>query len=48
VHAVGKHQRLPDDPAAVADLLHLGIQPQVRIAALERPVAEGVDLFVEA
>src|SRR5262249_34951170 len=48
VHAVGEHERLADDAAAITDLLHLGIKPQVRVAALERPVAEGVDLLVEA
>jgi hypothetical protein len=31
------------DAAAVADLLDLGVEPQVGVAALERPVAEGVD-----
>ena len=48
VHGVGEHQRLADDAAAVADLLDLGVEPQVRVAALERPVAERVDLLVEA
>jgi hypothetical protein len=48
VHAVGKHQCFAHDAAAVADLLDLGVQPQVRVAALERPVAEGVDLLVQA
>ena len=47
VHAVRDHQALADDAAAVAHLLHLGIEPQVGIAALERAAAEGVDLFVE-
>ena len=48
VHAVGEHEALAHDAASVSDLLHLGVQPQVRIAALERPVAEGVDLLVQA
>ena len=38
VHGVGEHQRLPDDAATVADLLDLGVKPQVRVAALERPL----------
>ena len=38
---------LAHDAAAVSDLLHLGVEPEVRVAALERPVAEGVDLLVE-
>jgi hypothetical protein len=33
VHAVGEHERFPDDAAAVADLLDLGVEPQVRVAA---------------
>jgi hypothetical protein len=48
VHRVGEHQALAHDAAAVADLLHLRVQPQVGVAALERPVAEGVDLLVQA
>jgi hypothetical protein len=48
VHAVGEHQRLAHDAATVSDLLDLGVKPQVWVAALERPVAEGVDLLVEA
>ncbi len=48
VHGVGKHERLPHHPAAVADLLDLRVQPQVRVAALERPVAERLHLFVQA
>ena len=47
VHGVGEHQCLPDDLVAVADLLHLRVEPQVRIRAFERPVAKGVDLLVE-
>jgi hypothetical protein len=48
VDAVGEHQRLADNAAAVADALDLGVEPQVRVAALQRPVAERVDLLVEA
>jgi hypothetical protein len=47
VHAVGEHERLPDDAAAVSDLLDLGVKPQVGVAALQRSVAERVDLLVE-
>jgi hypothetical protein len=48
VHAIGEHQRFTHDAAAVSDLLDLRVQPQVGVAALERPVAERVDLLVEA
>ena len=37
-----------EEEAAVADLLDLRVQPQVRVAALERPCPEGFDLLVEA
>src|SRR6266536_5274629 len=40
VDAVGEHEALAQDAAAVPYLLDLGVQPQVRVAALERPVAE--------
>ena len=40
VHSVGEHQALAHDAAAVADLLDLGVEPQVQVAALERPRAE--------
>jgi hypothetical protein len=42
------HQAFADDAAAVADLLHLRVQPQVRVAPLERPVAKRLHLLVEA
>ena len=48
VHGIGEHQRLADDAPAVADLLDLRIQPQIRVAALQRPAAERLDLLVEA
>jgi hypothetical protein len=47
VHAVGEHERLADDAAAVADALDLRVQPQIRVAALERPVTERVHLLVQ-
>ena len=48
VHAVGDDQALPDDAAAVPDLLDLRIEEQVGVAALERPLSERLDLLVEA
>jgi hypothetical protein len=48
VHAVGEHQRVAHDAAAVSDLLDLGVEPEVGVAALERAVAERVDLLVPA
>jgi hypothetical protein len=48
VHAVRDHQALADDAAAVADLLDLGVEPQIGVAALERSCPEGFDLLVEA
>ncbi len=48
VHPIGQHQRLAHDAAAVSDLLHLRVKPEVRVAALQRAVAEGVDLLVES
>jgi hypothetical protein len=44
---VGDDDALRHDPAAVPDLLDLGVDKQVRVAALERPLAEGLDLVVE-
>jgi hypothetical protein len=48
VHAVGDHQRLVAHPAGLADPLHLGVQPQVGIGALQRPLAEDPDLLIQA
>ena len=47
VDGVGDDQRLGAHVAAVADLELLGVQPQVGVGALQRPLAEGVDLLVE-
>ena len=47
VNAVGDHDRLADDPAAVSDLLDLRVEPQVGVLALERPLSERLDLLVE-
>ena len=48
VHPVGEHERLPDDAARVAHLLHLGVEPEVGVAALERAASEGLHLLVQA
>ena len=47
VHAVGDHQRLLAHAAGLAHPLDLGVQPEVRVAALERPLAERRDLLVQ-
>ena len=47
MHAVRDHQRLVDYAPAVADLLDLGVQEQVRVAALQRARAERVDVLIE-
>ena len=48
VDGIGDHERLRADVAAVADLDVLGVQPQVRVVALERPPPERLDLLVES
>ena len=47
MHTVGDHQRLVDHAAAVADLLDLGVEEQVRVAALQRPRPERVDVLIQ-
>jgi hypothetical protein len=47
VDAVGDHQGLVADPARLADPLHLGVQPQIRVGALQRPLPEDPDLLVQ-
>ncbi len=47
VDAIGEHERLAHNAATIADLLDLRIEPEVGVAALERAVAEGVDLLVQ-
>ena len=47
VHAMRDHQRLVDHAAAVADLLDLGVEEQVRVAALQRARPERLDVLVE-
>ena len=44
---VGEHQCFRHHAAAVTDLLDLGIKPQIRVAALERPVPERLHLLIE-
>jgi hypothetical protein len=48
VDPVGDHQRLVPDPAGLADPFHLGVQPQIRIAALQWPLPEHPHLLVQA
>ena len=45
--AVRDHQRLVDHAAAVADLLDLGVEEQVRVAALQRAGPERLDVLIE-
>ena len=47
MHRIRDHQRLGDHAAAVADLDVLGVQPQIRIGALQRPLAKRVDLLIQ-
>jgi hypothetical protein len=48
VDRIGDHQRLAaHPPVGIAHLLHLGVEPQVGVAALQRPLAEGHHLLVE-
>jgi len=52
VHAVGDHQRLVAHPACLAHSLdfgvQFGVQPQVGVGVLQRPLAEDADLLVQA
>jgi hypothetical protein len=47
VHGVGDHDALALHAAAVSDLLDLGVDEQIRVAALQRPLTERGDLLVE-
>ena len=47
VNGVSDDDALARDPAAVADLLDLGVDEQIRVAALKRPLAERLHLLVE-
>jgi hypothetical protein len=48
VDAVGDDHTLVDHPAAVADLLDLGVEEQIDVAALQRPRPKRLDLLVQA
>jgi len=48
VHAVGHDHALAHHASAVSDLLDLGVEEEVGVAALKRPRPEGLDLLVEA
>jgi hypothetical protein len=47
VDGVRDHDALARHAAAVADLLDLGVDEQIRVAALQRPLTERLDLLVE-
>ena len=47
VHRIGDDQRLGHDSAVVADLDVLGIEPQIRVGALQRPLAKRGDPLVQ-
>jgi hypothetical protein len=48
VHGVGDHHAPAGPTAAVADLLDLDVNEQIRVAAFQRAVTERLDLVVEA
>jgi hypothetical protein len=48
VHRVGEDEALSDDAASVSDLLHLGVEPEVRVATLQGPATERIYLLVQA
>ena len=47
VHAVGDDERLCAHAARFSDALHLGVQPKVRVGALQGALAEAAHLLVE-
>ena len=47
VHGVGDHDARALNAAAVADLLDLGVDEQIRVAALQRPPTERRDLSIQ-
>jgi len=47
VHTMGDHHAPVHHPPAVPDLLHLGIDEQIRIAALQRPLSKRLHLLIE-
>jgi hypothetical protein len=48
VDAVRDHQRLVPDPTRLTHALDLGVQPQIRVGALQGPLPEHPDLLVQA
>jgi hypothetical protein len=48
VDCVRDDDRFARDAAAVADLLDLGVDEQIRVAALQRAGAERLDLLIQA
>src|SRR5215217_4315621 len=48
MHAVRKHQRLLAHAARLPDALDLGVQPQIRVGALQFALAKHAHLLVEA
>ena len=48
VHAVGDDERLVTHAAGLAHALHLGVEPEVGVGALEGALAEEAHLLVEA
>jgi hypothetical protein len=48
VHGVGDDKALGPHAAALADSLDLGVEPPLGVGALERALAEGAHLLVEA
>ena len=48
VDAVGDHQRPVAHPTRLTHALHVGVQPQVRVGARQRPLPEAADLLVQA
>src|SRR5437764_13220913 len=47
VHRIRDDERLGDDPPLVSHLDLLGIEPQVRVRAVERPLAERLHLLIQ-
>jgi hypothetical protein len=47
VHRIGDDQRLGHDPPAVSDLDLFGVEPQVGVGAVQRPLAKQLDLLIQ-
>lgn len=48
MHGVGDHEALLAHAASLTDTLDLGVEPEVGMAPLERSLAEGGHLIVDA